>query len=92
MLYSSLIQRGNKVGVKHIKGAQRVLDINTVSLFSVLAKTRKREEMRVTLPNQHLAHFAWVLKTRESGVVLPDQSANPSITDDWGVKKHKHLL
>lgn len=80
-VYSSLILRGNKYGVKHVKGAQRVLDINAVSLFfSVLAKTRKREEMRVNLPNQHSAHLACVLKTksahRESGVALPAQSGN----------------
>ena len=47
--------------------------------------------MRVTLPDKHLAHLACVLKTRESGVVLPDQSANQSITDDWGVKKHRNI-
>ena len=91
MLYSSLIQRGNTYGVKHTKGAQRVLDINAVSLFfSVLAETRKREEVRVNLPNKHLAHLACVLKTkhapREGGVVLTGPSANQSITDDGRVK------
>ena len=40
MLYSSLIHRGNKVGVKHIKGAQRVLDINAVYFLFLLKPGR----------------------------------------------------